>query len=186
MQIYGPPPRNRRPGQLSRYSNSLRHGRSGDRIPVEGDVFRTRPDRLWGPPRPLYNGYRVFTGGKAAGAWCWTPPHLQCRGLKLGTAIPLSALWALVVCYRENLYLYLPEKPSSCGASYSTATFYFRVHGNNLNTKIKTKNLVERSTEKDTTFSVHEDEETEIILLAKAHTHCPLVLILNVDWLQFS
>ena len=34
------------------------------------------------------------------------PPHLQCRGLKLGTAIPLPALRALVACYRENLYLY--------------------------------------------------------------------------------
>ena len=24
----------------------------------------------WGPPNVLYNGYRVFPGGKAAGAWC--------------------------------------------------------------------------------------------------------------------
>jgi len=23
----------------------------------------------WGPPNLLYNGYRVFPGGKAAGAW---------------------------------------------------------------------------------------------------------------------
>jgi hypothetical protein len=36
-------------------------------------IFRTRPDRLWGPPSLLFNGYRVFTGGKSAGAWCW--PH---------------------------------------------------------------------------------------------------------------
>jgi hypothetical protein len=26
-------------------------------------------DRPWGPPSLLYNGYRVFPGGKAAGAW---------------------------------------------------------------------------------------------------------------------
>ena len=58
------------PGQLSRYSDSLRAGRSGDRIPVGGEIFRTRPDRPCGPPSFLYNGYRVFTGGKAAGAWC--------------------------------------------------------------------------------------------------------------------
>jgi hypothetical protein len=32
-----------------------------------GEIFRTRPDR---PPSLLYNGYRVFPGGKAAGAWC--------------------------------------------------------------------------------------------------------------------
>jgi hypothetical protein len=30
----------------------------------------TRPDRPWGPPSLLYNGYPVFPVGKAAGAWC--------------------------------------------------------------------------------------------------------------------
>ena len=29
-----------------------------------GEIFRTSPDRLWGPPSLLYNGYRVFPGGK--------------------------------------------------------------------------------------------------------------------------
>jgi hypothetical protein len=29
-----------------------------------GEIFRTRPDRPWGPPSLLYNGYRVFPGGK--------------------------------------------------------------------------------------------------------------------------
>ena len=38
--------------------------------PGRGEIFRTRPDRPWGPPSSLlYNGYRVFPGGKAAGAW---------------------------------------------------------------------------------------------------------------------
>jgi hypothetical protein len=36
----------------------------GDRIPVGGEIFRNCPDRPWGPPSPLYNGYRVFPGGK--------------------------------------------------------------------------------------------------------------------------
>jgi hypothetical protein len=35
-----------------------------------GCDFRTLPGRPWGPPSLLYNGYRVFPGGKAAGAWC--------------------------------------------------------------------------------------------------------------------
>ena len=48
----------------SRYSDSLRAGQSGDRIPVGGEIFRTSPDRPWGPPSLLYNGYRVFPGGK--------------------------------------------------------------------------------------------------------------------------
>jgi hypothetical protein len=38
-----------------------------------GEIFRTRPDRLWGPPSLLYNGYRIFPGSKAAGAWRWSP-----------------------------------------------------------------------------------------------------------------
>jgi hypothetical protein len=37
--------------------------------PGGGEVFRTRPERPWGPPSLLYNGYRVFPGGKAAGTW---------------------------------------------------------------------------------------------------------------------
>jgi hypothetical protein len=32
--------------------------------------FSHSPDRPWGPPSLLYNGYRVFPGGEAAGAWC--------------------------------------------------------------------------------------------------------------------
>ena len=37
--------------------------------PVGVNIFRIRPDRPWGPPSLLYNGYRIFPGGKAAGAW---------------------------------------------------------------------------------------------------------------------
>jgi hypothetical protein len=33
-----------------------------------GEIFRTRPDRPWGLPSLLYNGYRVFVGGEEAGA----------------------------------------------------------------------------------------------------------------------
>ena len=31
--------------------------------PGAGEVFRTRPDRPWGPPSLLYNGYRVSLPG---------------------------------------------------------------------------------------------------------------------------
>jgi len=50
-------------------------GRSGNRILVGGEIFHNRSDRLLGPPSLLYNGYRVFSGGKAAGAWRWPPTH---------------------------------------------------------------------------------------------------------------
>ena len=32
--------------------------------PGGGETFRTCPDVPWGPPSLLYNGYRVFPGGK--------------------------------------------------------------------------------------------------------------------------
>ena len=36
------------------------YGLDGPRI----ETFRTCPDRPWGPPSLLYNGYRVFPMGK--------------------------------------------------------------------------------------------------------------------------
>jgi len=44
-------------------ATNLRDGQSGDRIPV-GSRFSARPDWTWGPPSLLYDGYRVFPGGK--------------------------------------------------------------------------------------------------------------------------
>jgi hypothetical protein len=41
----------------------------GIEVPVEGEIFRTCQYRPWDPPGRLYNGYRVFPGGKATGAW---------------------------------------------------------------------------------------------------------------------
>ena len=46
-----------------------------DRNPVGGGIFRTHPDRLWGPPSLLYNGYRVtFSGVKRPGHAIKQPP----------------------------------------------------------------------------------------------------------------
>jgi hypothetical protein len=36
--------------------------------PGVDEIFSTCPDRSWGPPSLLYNGYWVFPGGKAVGA----------------------------------------------------------------------------------------------------------------------
>jgi hypothetical protein len=45
---------------------------SGIESRLERDFSHTpRPAR--GPPSLLYNGYRIFSGGKAAGAWRWPP-----------------------------------------------------------------------------------------------------------------
>ena len=64
--------------------------------PGGGEVFRTRPDRPWGPRSLLYNGYRVcFTGLKWSGRGVDHPP-------------PYSA----EVEERKELYLYSPCRPS--------------------------------------------------------------------------
>ena len=40
--------------------DSLQAGRSGDRIPVEGKIFPTSPERPWGPPAPCTMGTGSF------------------------------------------------------------------------------------------------------------------------------
>jgi hypothetical protein len=48
---------------------ATRYGVDGPGIECQlgGEVFRTRPDREWGPPNLLYNRHQVIRGGKAAG-----------------------------------------------------------------------------------------------------------------------
>ena len=73
-------------GPVQRYSDSLQAARSGDRIPVGGRDFRTRPDR----PCGLYNGYRVFPGLKRSERGVYHPPF-----------------WAFVVCSRVTFSFYI-------------------------------------------------------------------------------
>jgi hypothetical protein len=86
----------------------LRVGRSGDRIPVGRDFpHPSRP--AVGPPSLLYNEYRVFPGGKAAGAWPWPhPPHIAPRLKKeysyLYTSTPPLGLRGLLQGERVTLY----------------------------------------------------------------------------------
>ena len=61
-----------------------------------GEIFLTRPDRPWGPPSLLYNGYRVsFSGVKRPGRGTDHPPPSKCRGHEM-----------------VGLYLYSPSGPS--------------------------------------------------------------------------
>ena len=70
----------RRPGWLSRYSDSLRARLSGNRVPVGGEIYRTRPDRSWGPSSLQYNGYHIsFQGVKQPGRGVTTHHHVAQR-----------------------------------------------------------------------------------------------------------
>ena len=68
--------------------------------PGGGWDYPHHPDRLWGPPSLLYNGYRVFPRGKVAGAWRWPPTPTQRWGKRKSRAIPLLPLWAFLACCR--------------------------------------------------------------------------------------
>jgi hypothetical protein len=71
-------------GWMVRKSNSSR-----------GKIFRTLPDRSWGPLSLLYNGFR----GKATGAWHDHLHHLALR-LKKNRDVPLLFLWVFMVFSR--------------------------------------------------------------------------------------
>jgi len=66
------------------------------------EIFRTRPDRPWGPPP----GHLV---GKSARAWCWPPTHLTPRLKKEKSYTSTPALGHRGMVYGE-LYL-LPFIP---------------------------------------------------------------------------
>ena len=88
----------RRPGQLSRYSDSLRAGRSGDRIPVVARFSAPVQTSPGAYPFSCTMGTGSFSGVKRPGRGANPHLHLQCRGLKLGRAIPLPTLRGLVAC----------------------------------------------------------------------------------------
>jgi len=64
-------------------------------IPVGSKICRTCPDRPWGPPSLLYNGYWVFPGGK------------EQLGHDADPSPPSSATGH----ERVELYLYSPYEP---------------------------------------------------------------------------
>jgi len=73
--------------------------------PSEGEVFRTRPDRPWGPPSLLCNGYRVFPGGKKRlGRGVDHPPPTSAE-FKERVELYLYSPWAFVACSRVNFYI---------------------------------------------------------------------------------
>ena len=64
--------------------------------PGGGEIFRSCPDRPWGPPSLLYNGYQIsFWGLKRPGRGVDHPPSSSIKAKK-----------------RVELYLYSPYGPS--------------------------------------------------------------------------
>ena len=65
-----------------------------------GKNFRTCPDGPWGPPSLLYNGYRVFPGGKRGRGVKLTTQPLLVPWSRKSRAIPLLPLLGRTACSR--------------------------------------------------------------------------------------
>ena len=103
------------PGEQNRYSDSLRSGGYGDRIPVGGEIFRTCPDRPWGRPNLLY---RIFPGGKAArDVVLNTQPNLAPR-LKKEWSYTSTPPLCLRGLFQGDFYLYLLPLTACCFVTF--------------------------------------------------------------------
>ena len=108
-----------------------------------GEIFRTCPDRPRGPPSLLYNGYRVFPGGKEWLRRDADPSLLLVPWSRKSRAIPLLPLWAvrpvhsLSACTRVHFFFYftsvLPLSVTSHPWSILTPFLYLPRYVSNLN-----------------------------------------------------
>jgi len=98
------------PGYLSQYSDWLRAGRSGDRVPG-GEIFCTRPDRHWNPPN-LLSSYAMGTGY-----------FLRVKWPQRGVDHPPPA--SAEVKERVQLCLYSPSGPSCTGVGWNFYLFIY-------------------------------------------------------------
>ena len=64
------------------------------------EIFRTCPDRPWGPPSLLYNGYRVFPGSNERPGRGAEPSPISCTGTE--------------ALYRGALYLFFYSSATDC------------------------------------------------------------------------
>ena len=82
--------------------------------PGAGEIFCTCPDRPWGPPSLLYNGYWVFPGVKSGWGVTLSSQALLVPWSWKGRAIPLLPLWAIRPVQSLN----------ACTRVHFTFTFY--------------------------------------------------------------
>ena len=70
--------------------------------PGWSEIFLISPDRPWGPPSLLYNGYRVFFGGKAGGKRRWPPIPSSAEVKERAELFLYSTSGGFAACYRVN------------------------------------------------------------------------------------
>ena len=107
-----------RPGQLSRYSDSLRAGRSGDRIPVGARFSALAQTGPGAYPASSTMGTGSFPGVNGPGRGADHPLSPKRRGHeRVELYLPLLTIWAFVACQRENFTLLFTYPSSSSSSS---------------------------------------------------------------------
>jgi hypothetical protein len=94
-------------------SIATRYGLEGTGIESRwGEIFRTYPDRLRGPPSLLYNGYWVFPRGKGGWGMMLTTHPLLVPRLRKSLSIPpltpcvlLDLLWGYLYLLQSSKWL---------------------------------------------------------------------------------
>jgi len=73
------------------------------------EIFRSRPERLWGPPSPLYDGYRVSSPGgvKRPGRGIDYPPPHSAPRLKKDLSYTSTPFLGLHDLFQGDYYHYL-------------------------------------------------------------------------------
>ena len=87
----------------------LRDERSGDRILVRGELFRTLPGRPWGPPSLLYNGYQAGHGAHPASCTIGIGSFPAVKRPGRGVDHPLTSSAEA----KERVQLYLYSSPGT-------------------------------------------------------------------------
>ena len=89
-------------GRDSSVGIATRYGMDGPGIRSRcgGEIFRIRPDRPWGPPSLLYNGYRVSLPGVRRPGRDIDHPPLPNAEVKGRIELYPCSLWVFVKCYR--------------------------------------------------------------------------------------
>jgi hypothetical protein len=106
--------------------DSLGYELNGPRIESRGgENFRTCPDRRWGPPSILYNGYWVLSGGKERPRRDPDPSPLLVPWSWKSRAIPPLPLWtvrpihSLSACTTVHFTFTLHDPHSFCAVKIS-------------------------------------------------------------------
>jgi hypothetical protein len=99
----------------------------------ETEIFHTRPDRPWGPPSLLYNGYRVpFPRVKQPGRGVVHPPPCSAEVKERVELYIYSAPWIIMASLVLRLTFTLPRVMRVYTLVYTRVYFKLTVTGNSL------------------------------------------------------